>query len=43
MVMLLSASKFASPKIEGSFKMGKQTPLGGSTIYFAVAGTSVHK
>ena len=38
MVILLWASKFATAKIECSFKMGKNTPLGG-TIYFAVDRT----
>ena len=37
--MLLWASKFATAKIECSFEMGKQTPLGGIT-YFAVNGTN---
>ena len=30
---------FATAKIECSFKMGEQTPLGPGTIYFAVDGT----
>ena len=33
--MLLWASKFATAKIECSFEMGKQTPLGPGNIYFA--------
>ena len=37
--MLIWASKFATAKIECSFELDKETPLGGSNIYFAGEGT----
>ena len=38
MVILLLASKFGTTKIECNFEMGKLTPLGVATIYFAIDG-----
>ena len=40
--LLLWANKFATAKIECSFEMGKQTPLGGS-IYFAGDCSFIHR
>ena len=41
MVTLLWASKFGTAKMDCSFEMGKQKPLGG-TIYFTVDFTLIY-